>query len=121
MDKILNVHWLFGAVLLAAVARSLFRAWRPPEGFDAGHFYICARRLARWVYRLLYFMAAVRICLYVIDAGVLNKGLKAFNELSSGRPLDDFQVYIGFGLLAVCLIRLSAMFTVARTPARGMT
>jgi hypothetical protein len=92
--KILDVHWLFGAVLLAAVAWSLRKAWRSPEGFDAGRFYICARRLARWVYLLLYFMAAVRISLY----------------LSGGPTLDDFQVYIGFGLLAVCLIRVCAMF-----------
>lgn len=92
--KILAVHWLFGAMLLAAVAWSLRKAWHSPEGFDAGRFYVCARRLARWVYLLLYFMAAVRICLY----------------LYAGRALDDFQVYLGFGLLAVCLIRVCAMF-----------
>jgi hypothetical protein len=120
-EQSLNVHLLFGAVLLVAVTLGLFRAWHPPEGFDAGRFYTGARRLARWVYRLLYFMAGVRICLYVIDAGVLNRGLKAFSDLSAGHTLDDFQVYIGFGLLAVCLIRVCAMLTVARMSAREMS
>ena len=66
------------------------------------------RQLARQVYVLLYVMAAVRLCLYFIEAAEARNAGHVFSYLARRGSLDDFHVYIGYGLAAACLIRGSS-------------
>jgi cytochrome b561 len=109
--RILNVHLLFGVVLLAVVARCLLIQAHSLRDSRGEQFYLYTRRLARQVYILLYAMAVVRLCLYVIEAAEAGNGRRVFSYLSRPGALDDFHVYIGYGLAAACLIRGTAMFT----------
>ncbi|MEJ0008299.1 MAG: hypothetical protein WDM77_18535 [Steroidobacteraceae bacterium] len=118
--KILNIHVLFGVVLLMAVARSLLLARPVPGVSGVDSFYFHTRRLARWVYGLLYLLAAVRICLYLVNNNESNRGPTMFNRFTTRGSVEDFQQYIGVVLLAICLIRLCAMLTMARASARHM-
>jgi len=116
--RILNIHVLFGVVLLAVVVGSLLRAWPAPGESAADSFYCHTRRLARWVYGLLYVMAAARVCLYLANHDELNPHVTIFSRLTALDALKDFQQYIGVGLLAIVLIRLCAMLTMARASQR---
>lgn len=109
--RILNVHLLFGVVLLAVVARGLLSKSHSLRDFRSEQFYLYTRQLARQVYILLYVMAGVRLCLYVIEAAETGNARRVFSYLSRPGSLDDFHVYIGYGLAAACLIRGTAMFT----------
>lgn len=91
--RILNIHVLFGVMLLSTVACELLHEWRSSMGNKSNDYYQFTRRLARRVYALLYIMAAVRLCLYVAGA----------------HSLEDFKIYIAFGAAAICVIRVSAM------------
>jgi cytochrome b561 len=108
--RILNVHLLFGVVLLAVVARCLLSHSHALRNSRSEQFYLYTRQLARQVYILLYVMAAVRLCLYVIEAAEAGNGRRVFSYLSRPGSLDDFHVYIAYGLAAACLIRGTAMF-----------
>ncbi len=108
--RILNVHLLFGAVLLAVVVRCLFIHSHSLRDSRSEQFYLYTRRLARQVYILLYVMAGVRLCLYGIEAAAAGNGHRIFGNLARPGSLDDFHVYLGYGLAAACLIRGTAMF-----------
>jgi hypothetical protein len=109
--RILNVHLLFGVALLAVVARCLLSTSHSLRDSRSEQFYLYTRQLARQVYILLYVMAGVRLCLYVIEAVEAGNGRRIFSYLSRPGSLDDFHVYIVYGLAAACLIRGTAMFT----------
>lgn len=106
--RILNVHLLFGVALLTAVARALIGKWRSTRGNSGNQYYLFTRWLARRVYRLLYVMAAVRLCFFAIEAYRAPTWAETFRYLGSGGSLQDFLVYIGYGFVAVCLIRMCA-------------
>jgi hypothetical protein len=109
--RILNGHLLFGVVLLAVVARCLLTRSHSLRDSRNEQFYLYTRQLARQVYILLYIMAAVRLCLYVIEAAEAGNARRVFSYLARPGSLDDFHVYIAYGLAAACLIRGVAMFT----------
>jgi hypothetical protein len=109
--RILNVHLLFGVVLLAVVAHCLLSQSHSLRDSRSEQFYLYTRQLARQVYILLYIMAGVRLCFYVIEAAEAGNARSVFSYLSRPGSLDDFHVYIGYGLAAACLIRGTAMFT----------
>ena len=109
--RILNGHLLFGVVLLAVVARCLLTQSHSLRDSRNEQFYLYTRQLARQVYILLYIMAAVRLCLYVIEAAEAGNARRVFSNLARPGSLDDFHVYIAYGLAAACLIRGVAMFT----------
>jgi hypothetical protein len=113
--RILNVHLLFGVLLLAVVARSLFNAAHALRGASWDQFHRYTRGLARQVYILLYVLAAVRLCLYVIEGAESENGALAFCCFSRSGSLDYIQIYIAYGIAAICLIRGSALFTAPRT------
>ena len=109
--RILNVHLLFGVVLLAVIARCLLSKAHSLRDSRGEQFYLYTRQLARQVYILLYIMAGIRLCLYVIEAVEAGHARSVFSYLSRPGSGDDFHVYIAYGLAAACLIRGTAMFT----------
>jgi hypothetical protein len=109
--RFLNLHLLFGVVLLAVITRGLLKESHSLRDSCGDQFYLYTRRLARQVYSLLYVMAALRLCLYVVEGAEARNGGSVFSFLASRSSLDDFHAYIGYGLAAACLIRGTAMFT----------
>jgi hypothetical protein len=109
--RILNVHLLFGVVLLAVVAHCLLTQAHALRNSRSEQFYLYTRWLARQVYTLLYVMAGVRLCFYVVEAAETGNARRVFSYLSRPGSLDDFHIYIAYGVAAACLIRGTAMFT----------
>ncbi len=102
--KIFNMHLLFGVILAATVARSLQIAWH--SGLDAVQYHLHTRRLARWVYLLLYVLAAVRLGLAAIAGNTNADHLDHLRHLARDDSLSDFQVYIGYAFVAILVIRM---------------
>ena len=99
-----NIHLLFGAVLIATVGRCLQGAWRCR--LDALHYHLYTRHLARRVYLLLYVLAAVRLSFSVL-AGIVNADHSdVLRHLARDESLTDFQIYIGYAFAAILIIRM---------------
>ena len=112
--RMLNAHLIFGIALLGMVARNLLRESLSGADLPAQRYYLYTRHLARQVYLLLYVMAAVRICLYLVESAEAKSSGRAFSYVLMRSSLDDFHVYIGYGLLAACLIRGSTLLLAPR-------
>ena len=108
--RFLNAHLLFGVVLLAVITRRLLKASHSLRDPCGDQFYLHTRRLARQVYILLYTMAGLRLCLYVVEGAEARNAGRVFGYFAIRSSLDDFHVYLGYGLDAACLIRGTAMF-----------
>ena len=112
--RMLNAHLIFGIALLAVVTRNLLRESLSGGNSLAEHYYLYTRHLARQVYLLLYLLAAVRVCLYFVESAEAKTSGRAFSYVLMRSSLEDFHVYIGYGLVAACLIRGSTMLLVPR-------
>ena len=106
-----TLHLAFGTMLLATTAYGLWMALAAPSETRGDEFYWRTRQQARRIYFLLYAMAAIRLCFFFVErfAGTCSPTCAA----ATPRSAQDFLVYVGFGALAVGLIRL---FTVIALP-----
>jgi hypothetical protein len=107
--RILNIHLLFGGMLLTSVVRALLREWHASRCNCDSHYYLFTRCLARGVYVLLYLMAALRLCLYIAAGrGAATKDLIS-DFVARQHSLEDFQIYIAYAAAVVFLIRIFAV------------
>lgn len=110
---VFNLHLLFGFCLWLAVGGSLLRQRRNSEFGSAAGYYEYSRRLSRWVYILLYLLAGVRLAFHLSE--LMNYSAAHGNGASiAPRSLDDFQIYIGYALVPLWVMRILVCYVPAR-------
>ena len=111
-----NVHTLFGTLLCVAIL-ARFRWERQRIPVDKETRIDCVRSMSRCVYLLLYGLLGVReianLAAYAGNGGIFHFGGWQMGRQGSGvspllRPIDAFQAYVAYGLLALILIRVLA-------------
>ena len=107
-----NLHLLFGVSLWLSIGRCLLR-YRAKLDFDSAvRYHEYSRRLSRWVYILLYLLAAVRLAFHLGE--IMNPSAIAHGAPQAPRSLDDFQIYIAYALVPLWTMR----FLLLRAPRR---
>jgi cytochrome b561 len=112
-----DLHLGFGALLLCTIALRLRAAMRHFAVTPAADLRSSTRQLARPVYFLLYALAGLReladISVYLGHGGTFDLGWIVVGNHGVGSPpmlptMESFQVYVGYGLVAIVAIRIEA-------------
>jgi hypothetical protein len=101
---VIAMRTLFGLATCAAICLVLIPKARATAGTSQLELYLFTRLVSRWVYILMYLLAAARVSLYVYDVSqhCTRSGPDCVGSI---RPLDDFQFYVAFSVVPLWIIR----------------
>ena len=106
---VFNLHLLFGISLWLAVGRRLIRERSSCDIASIAHYNAYTRQLSRWVYILLYLLAAVRLMFHLSEVLGPSNGRHGAG-LPAPHSLDDFQIYIAYALVPLWAIRFLVLY-----------
>jgi hypothetical protein len=99
---IVLMRTLFGVATCGAIGLVLISKAQELAGSEL---YLFTRLVSRWVYILMYALAAVRILFYLYDVSQQCNPCSGHHPWGPVRPLDDFQFYVAASVIPLWLIR----------------
>jgi hypothetical protein len=101
-----TVRVLFAVVACTAIAAVLITGALDLADQSTLELHRFTRLVSRWVYILVYVMAAVRVVFYLLDSSQ-GREMQHLHEVV--RPPDDFQTYLWSCLIPLWLIRAAVL------------
>ena len=102
---IVVMRTLFGVATCGAICLVLISKGHELADMPGPELYLFTRLVSRWVYILMYALAAVRILFYLYDLSQQCNPCSGHHSWGPVRPLDDFQFYVAASVIPLWLIR----------------
>lgn len=111
---VIAMRMLFGIATCAAICLVLISKARALASMSQLELYLFTRLVSRWVYILMYLLAAARVGLYLYDVSqhCTRNGPAC---LGSVQPMDDFQFYVACCVIPLWMVRAMVLISASRS------